>query len=130
MPKAFESTASQDRELAGKPARDWRKGMSDNVAWALLAYTTLQIFVTVHAMKDATSGTASLMPYIALAVLVIAIIPACRWFERRWINLSDEAGTDPTMAGAYRRDQLFLWAIAIGLPFLLTGLIRGLTALA
>ena len=31
--------------------RDWRKSMSDNVAWALLVYTALQIFVTVEAMK-------------------------------------------------------------------------------
>ena len=35
--------------------RDWRKAMSDNVALALLVYTALQIFVTVHAMKQGSS---------------------------------------------------------------------------
>lgn len=100
-------------------ARDWRKSMSDHVAYALLVYTGLQIFVTVHAMKE---GSHSILPYLALVILVAGIIPACRWFERRWITLSDEEGSDPALAGAFRSDALKLWAMAIGLPFLLTGL--------
>ena len=103
----------------GEKARDWRKSMSDHVAYALLVYTGLQIFVTVHAMKE---GSHSILPYFALVILVAGIIPACRWFERRWITLSDEEGTDPALAGAFRSDALKLWAMAIGLPFLLTGL--------
>ena len=51
--------------------RDWRKAMSDNVALALLVYTALQIFVTVHAMKQ---GSSSIMPYLALVVLVAGIL--------------------------------------------------------
>jgi hypothetical protein len=88
----------------------------------------LQIFVTVHAMKEAADGSLTLLPYFALAVLVVAIIPACRRFERRWVGLSDEEGTDPELKGAYRRDQLVLWLIAIGLPFLLTGAIMAIAA--
>ena len=97
--------------------RDWRKAMSDNVALALLVYTALQIFVTVHAMKQ---GSSSIMPYLALVVLVAGIIPACRWFERRWIGLSDEEAAEVGLKPAFRRDQLLLWALAIGLPFALT----------
>ena len=97
--------------------RDWRKAMSDNVALALLVYTALQIFVTVHAMKQ---GSSSIMPYLALVVLVAGIIPACRWFERRWIGLSDEEAAEIDLKPAFRRDQLLLWALAIGLPFALT----------
>lgn len=103
----------------GENTRDWRKAMSDHVAYALLVYTGLQIFVTVHAMKE---GSHSILPYFALVVLVAGIIPACRWFERRWITLSDDEGTDPALAGAFRSDVLKLWVMAIGLPFLLTGL--------
>lgn len=103
----------------GENIRDWRKAMSDHVAYALLVYTGLQIFVTVHAMKE---GSHSILPYFALVVLVAGIIPACRWFERRWITLSDAEGTDPALAGAFRSDALKLWVMAIGLPFLLTGL--------
>jgi hypothetical protein len=115
MPKALDHAhgESRTRQL------DWRKRMSDNIAYALLVYTGLQIFVTMQALKQ--EGT-SILPYLALVVLVAAIIPACRAFERRWMNISDEAAADPAMKPAYRRDQLALWALAILLPLALTGL--------
>lgn len=106
---------------AASPSLDWRKRMSDNIAYALLAYTTLQIFVTMGALKGETE---SLLPYLALIVLVVAIIPACRRFERRWNRLSDEQAADPAMAPFYRRDLMWLWGLAIGLPFVLTGIFK------
>ena len=106
--------------------RDWRKSMSDHVAYALLVYTALQIFVTVAALK---SGTDSILPYLALVVLVAGIIPACRWFERRWRTLGDDEAHDPELAGAFRSDLIKLWLLAIGLPFLLTGCFKGIIAL-
>ena len=60
---------------------DWRKRMSDTVAYALLVYTGLQIFVTMHAIEG---DSASALPMLALVVLVGAIIPMFRRFERRW----------------------------------------------
>jgi len=113
----------------GARTRDYRKSASDHVAYALLVYTGLQIFVTVHAMKSATTGTLSILPYIALVVLVAGIIPSCRKFERCWISRSDEEAHDPALADEFRRDMLWLWSLAIGLPFLLTGLIKGIVAL-
>lgn len=107
---------------AAKPV-DWRRRMSDNIAYALLVYTGLQIFVTMNALK-ADGG--SLLPYLALIILVVAIIPACRRFERRWNRLSDEQAHDPVFAAPFRRDQMVLWLTAIGLPFVLTGLFKGL----
>lgn len=105
---------------------DWRRRMSDNIAYALLVYTGLQIFVTMGALK---SEGASLLPYLALVVLVGAIIPACRRFERRWNRLSEDQAHDPAMAGYFRRDRLTLWLLAIGLPFALTGLFKLLALL-
>ncbi|MFC3592678.1 hypothetical protein ACFOON_03460 [Novosphingobium piscinae] len=93
--------------------------MSDSVAYALLVYTGLQIFVTITALRG---GTASLLPYFALIVLIAAIVPACRRFERRWNRLSDEAACDPDLAPVFRRDIIGLWLLAIGLPFALAGL--------
>lgn len=100
---------------------DWRRKMSDNIAYALLVYTALQIFVTMGALK---SEGASLLPYLALVVLVGAIIPACRRFERRWNRLSEDQAHDPVMAGDFRRDRVTLWLLAIGLPFALTGVFK------
>ena len=105
----------------GERARDWRKAMSDHVAYALLVYTALQIFLTVKAMS---AGFSSIMPYFALIVLVAAIIPACRWFEKRWADLSDEQAADDAYAGAFRRDITGLWVLAICLPLALTGLFK------
>ena len=105
---------------------DWRRKMSDHIAYALLVYTGLQIFVTMGALK-AEGG--SLLPYVALIILVAAIIPACRMFERRWNRLSDTQAHDPALAPFYKRDRMLLWLMAIGLPFLLTGLFKGLAAL-
>ena len=102
---------------AQEKARDWRKSMSDHVAYALLVYTGLQIFVTVHAMKE---GSTSVLPYFALVVLIAGIIPACRWFERRWRDLDDADASDIGLRGAFRRDITWLWIMAIGLPFVLT----------
>lgn len=113
-------------QSAAKP-RDWRKSMSDHVAYALLVYTGLQIFMTVKALSG---GTSSLLPYVALVILVAAIIPACRWFERRWTSLSDEDAIDPSYAGAFRRDAVMLWVLAIGLPVVLTGLCKAIFAIA
>jgi hypothetical protein len=105
---------------------DWRRKMSDNIAYALLVYTALQIFVTMGALKGEGG---SLLPYLALVILVIAIIPSCRRFEKRWNRLSDEQAHDPALRAQFRRDQLWLWLLAIGLPFLLTGLFKGLAYL-
>jgi len=108
------------------PKLDWRRRMSDHVAYALLVYTGLQIFVTMTALK---SGHGSILPYFALIVLVAAIIPGCRLFEKRWDSIGDRAATDPDMAGRFKRDLTALWLCAIGLPFALTGLFKGITAL-
>ena len=98
-------------------ARDWRKAMSDHVAYGLLVYTALQIFLTVKALAE---GTSSALPYLALVVLVAGIIPVCRWFEKRWVDLDDASAFDPAFAPAFRRDAILLWSLAIGLPLALT----------
>ena len=109
--------SAKGQALTTARARDWRKAMSDHVAYGLLVYTALQIFVTVHALSQGSSG---LLPYMALVVLIAGIIPVCRWFEKRWAVLDDAQASDPAYAPLFRRDAMALWALAIGLPFGLT----------
>lgn len=129
MNRAIESTAQDPKVHAhitshhAAQSRDWRRSMSDSVALALIVYTGLQIFMTVNALK---AGFSSILPYLALVLLVGGIIPACRWFERRWINLSDDEAHDPQLSGAFRRDQIALWVLAIGLPVLLTTMFKAI----
>jgi len=123
-----------DKALWSRPADrdqsvdriDWRKRISDHVAFALLTYTGLQIFVTMAALK---TGHGSILPYFALIILVAAIIPGCRMFEQRWDSLSDSEAADPQLAGRFKRDRLALWLCAIGLPFALTAVFKGAAAL-
>ena len=105
---------------------DWRKRMSDHVAYALLVYTGLQIFVTMTALKH---GHGSALPYLALIVLVAAIVPGCRAMEGRWDCLTDAQAANPELADAFRRDRRLLWLCAIGLPFALTAGFKGLETL-
>ncbi len=118
MVKVWNAAVSQQ---PGSKTLDWRKRMSDNIAYALLVYTALQIFVTMNALHGQGG---SLLPYFALVMLVAAIIPACRRFERRWARLSDVQAADPEYASYYRRDRLWLWVMAIGLPFAVTALFK------
>ena len=109
---------------AGKQ-RDWRRRMSDNVAYALWVYTGLQIFMTVAVLKGPGG---SILPYLALALLVVAVLPGFRALEKRWERLSDAEALDPTLESAYRKDKRMIWGLAIGLPFLLTIVLKALDA--
>ena len=116
MTELSQQHEAADMETSGR-VRDWRKSMSDHVAYALLVYTALQIFLTVKAMSE---GFSSIFPYVALVALVAAMIPLCRWFEKRWADLTDEQASDMDYAGAFRRDAIGLWMLAICLPLALT----------
>ena len=54
MAKAWDNfmTHALPPQVKAAPARpiDWRKRMSDNIAYALLVYTALQIFMTMGAL--------------------------------------------------------------------------------
>lgn len=126
MAKALQQSAGETQERAAD-FLDWRKKISDHVAFGLLVYTGLHIFLTMSAMK---TGQASLLPYAALVVLVFAIIPGCMQFEARWKYLSDEQAADPELSGKFTRDCMVLWLLAIGLPVLLTGFFMGIAALS
>ena len=124
MREALGSNSATQRRAASK--LDWRKKMSDNVAYALLVYTGLQIWVTMGTLKN---GSGSILPYFALIILIAAIIPGCRMFEKRWDGLSDSEAANPELRDRFRRDQLLLWVSAIGLPFALTGAYLGVASL-
>jgi hypothetical protein len=73
MAKAWQRGLLMSASAMQARPKDWRKSMSDHIAYALLVYTALQIFVTVGALKGERG---SLLPYFALVILVAAIIPA------------------------------------------------------
>lgn len=120
MAKALWESSVED---SGKTRKviDWKRRMSDHVAYALLVYTGLQIFVTMGALK---SEHGSILPYFGLVLLVVAIIPGCRLFEKRWERLAASEAPKVELAPLFTRDVAALWIAAIGLPFLVTGAIK------
>ena len=104
-------------------AIDRRKSVSNHVAVALIAYTAINIFLTVEAIKD--TGLRSLS-MVCLILLIAGIIPACHKLEKRWRDMSFEGAQAATANGLYRRDIGLLWLLALGLPFALTMLFRAL----
>src|SRR6187399_2075705 len=124
MDKALRDQANVQKRAAAK--LDWRRKMSDHVAYGLLVYTGLQIWVTMGTLK---AGQGSILPYFALIVLVVGIIPGCRMFEKRWEGLSDSEAANPELADRFKRDRLLVWLFALGLPFAVTGIFKGVEAL-
>lgn len=118
--------ALQTEQAALQRKVDWRKKMSDNVAYGLLVYTGLQIFVTMHEIQGTS---ASILPVFVLVMLVAAIIPMFRQFERRWEHLTDEQAHNMAFKAAFRRDQAKVWLLAAVLPFVITGGFKLLSAL-
>lgn len=122
--KALDEFTHRDRSRDGSGrAVDWRKAMSDNVAYALVVYTALQIFLTVDAIKE--TGLRSLA-MLCLIILVVAIIPAAHKLDKRWSDLTEHDAHDPALRPTFRRDQIILWLLALGLPVALTMLFYSL----
>jgi len=105
---------------------DWTKRMSDHVAAALLVYTGLHIFVTMQVLNG---HHGSILPYFGLVFLVAAIIPACRLFEKRWERLAASSESDDELGQQFSRDLVALWLSALGLPLLVTALVKAVLAL-
>ena len=99
----------------------WDKKMSNNCAAALLVYTLAQIFFVLSFIE--TKGM-SIAPYFGLVLLVAVIIPFCRKFEKRWMDMNSRGLSEQSMAAKFRSDQVVLWSLAIGLPFVFVGLIK------
>ncbi|MFN3818416.1 hypothetical protein [Blastomonas sp.] len=108
------------------PETIWDRRISNHVAYALLAYTGLQIFVVMGAIRG--EGM-SILPYLGLVALVGIVIPLCRRMERRWQGLSRSNLSEAQLLTHYRGDRLGIWMFALGFPFAFILLIKGLAAL-
>ena len=124
MPRALEHDAGQaTRAGAGK---GWCARISDHVAYALLAFTGINIFYTMTQLKG-EGGT--VLPYFGLVVLVGAIIPGLIWMERRWKAYTASNLSDAQLDARFRREVALLWLLVLGLPFALCFAVKSIAAL-
>lgn len=122
MDKALWKIAQETDEAAAARSRALSRKMSDHIAFALLLYTGLNIILTVGAIKGAFHG--SILPYFSLVILVAAIIPGCRWLERRWEAFDVSSRDEGEVQAAFRRDRALVWIAAIALPVIITGVFK------
>jgi hypothetical protein len=108
------------------PETVWDRRISNHVAYALLAYTGLQIFVVMGAVKG--EGM-SILPYLGLVALVGIVIPICRRVEKRWQAFGRSDLSEARLMQLYRGDRLGIWLFAIGFPFAFVAVVKALSAL-
>ena len=104
----------------------WQRRISRHIAFGVIAYTVIQIALMLSVMR---SHAMSMLPYVALIVLVAGVIPLARQFEKRWQWFAAAALSDAEIAREYRRSRIIIWASAIGGPFLLTAVFSAVAAL-
>lgn len=97
------------------------KRMSTHIAYALVVYTLLLIFIVSPELE---SEGMAIWPYFALVAMVAAIIPACRRIERRWQTL--DASHSEEHEALLKSDEIRLWVGAVGIPVVLMLLFRAL----
>jgi hypothetical protein len=115
----------QDRRDNSGPRKTYAKRMSDNIAFAMVAYTLMLIFMVTPKLES--TGT-SIFPYFILVILVGCAIPYGHKLERRWDMLSASELGKSGLNTRFTIDRIILWAAAIGVPFLLSfaaGAMRG-----
>lgn len=93
--------------------KSYSKRMSDHVAYALVVYTLMLIFVVTPTMK--TEGT-SIFPYFLLVIFVALVIPAAHGLEKRWQALSATDSGDGSLDARFTADRVKLWVAALGIP--------------
>ena len=99
------------REAAS--GKSHKNRISDHIAFALIAYTLMLIFLVTPAIE--TEGMA-IWPYFLLVVLVALMVPFCRKMESRWAKHEENAVDDGSSARGFTFDCCKLWFIALGIP--------------
>jgi len=105
---------------------NWQRKISNHIAYALLAYTGLQIFVV---MGEIGGGGMSMLPYLGLIVLIGLVIPVCRQLEKIWEKRIASGISQGALLRQYNIDRIIIWVAAIGFPFLLVAFFRGISGL-
>jgi hypothetical protein len=109
------------------PHKSYSKRISDHVAYALVVYTLMLIFVVTPAMES--NGT-SILPYFLLVVFVALLIPPYHKIEKKWQALQKADVGDSRLDTQFNVDRAKLWLSAILIPIGMAVAMHGLAAVA
>ena len=108
-------------------ARALSRRMTWHVAAALIVYAGLQLWLVIGAVSD---GATRVLPYVAVGLVLVAVVPLARRIEQRWARLAQTALPSRQLSRSYRLEALRLWVAAIVLPFIWVGAFVGASAAA
>lgn len=103
------SRTHENREFLPSPSK-LARAVTLHSSLAVLTFAALQVCAVV-ALAQQPGG--SMLPFVALAVLILLFIPFARRIERRWRNLAAAALPSDGLLVSFRRDRQLLWRLAL-----------------
>ena len=104
--------------------KGYAKRISDHIALALIVYTLMLIFIVTPSLAHGMR----IWPYFLLVVMVAAVIPFFRGVDRRWAALENSELSDSGLKTRFNLDKVKLWIVAVGIPLILAGICRTVSA--
>lgn len=115
MASVFPQSRGSSRLVSPRGAPRLARAMSRHSSAALLTFALVQI-AGVVALNSLPGG--QLLPFVALALLVLLAVPFARRLDRRWQELGATALPSSGLIRRFRRDRSRLWTFALAVPVL------------
>lgn len=113
MASVFPHARSQNKFGSMVAAPRLARSMSWHASAAIIVFAAIQIWGVVMLSGAPGSG---ILPYVALALLLLAAIPFAKSQERRWKRLAETALPSTALEQRFRRDRSRLWMTALLIP--------------
>lgn len=115
MASVFPGNRTSESYCSRASAPRLAKAMSWHASGALLLFALLQI-AGAFAVSGLPGGR--LVPFVALALVLLVAVPFSRSLERRWAGLAGSALPCPGLMTRFRHDRQKLWRLACIVPTL------------
>ena len=119
MATVFPLSRTHDKYGSAVAAPRLARSMTRHASAAVVAFAALQLAGIFVLSRE---PGANILPYVALAMLLLFAIPFARRMERRWRGLAHSALPSVGLLSRFRRDRSRLWGFALMLPTLWIGL--------
>lgn len=119
------SQAASESAAQGKQKKPYTKRISDHIAYALIVYTLMLIFLVAGAIKTSSMSVA---PYLLLMLFVALVIPMARKLEKKWEMFDSSELSDNSLRKHFAMDRIKLWLGTFSLPLILMVVCKTLSA--
>lgn len=122
---ASHATGRGDHDSSLKKRKSYAKRITDNIAYALIIYTLMLIFLVAGAI---TTNSMSVAPYLLLMLFIALVIPMARKLEKKWEMLDGSELSHSSLRKRFAIDRTKLWFGTFSLPLILMVICKALSA--